>query len=113
MPLHIKTTKKEILKRSRYVLSVDYCALQDLLSGFMPDFYTCGIYGWNADIYVFDNISICTGYRPFGIDVDYELINHYNTIANGKSQEERYELIKEFMREALKVHFPNNNIIIR
>lgn len=31
-----------------------------------PKYYTRGIYGWNADIYTFGDIALCTGYRPFG-----------------------------------------------
>lgn len=48
------------------VICLGYCVNQRLIARFTPRFYTCGVYGWNADIYDFGNFAICTGYRPFG-----------------------------------------------
>lgn len=51
----------------RNVIKVGYCDLQDALKWSEPDFYTAGVYGWNADVYVIDyDTVIVTGYRPFG-----------------------------------------------
>lgn len=43
--------------------SVGYCDLQNLLRYTPADYYTCGIYGWNFDVYTFGDYAITTGYR--------------------------------------------------
>jgi len=40
-----------------------YCDLQHLLHYQSPDYYTCGVYGWNMDVYTFEDYAITTGYR--------------------------------------------------
>lgn len=61
-----KTTKRAVMDGYDFVISVGYADLQHLLYYKSPVAYTSGQYGWNADIYDFWNIAICTGYRPFG-----------------------------------------------
>ena len=63
-----KTTRGQIYRiyRVENVICLGYCVNQRLIARFTPRFYTCGVYGWNADIYDFGNFAICTGYRPFG-----------------------------------------------
>ena len=61
-----KTTKRAVMDGYGFVISVGYADLQYLLRYKSPVAYTSGQYGWNADIYDFGNIAICTGYRPFG-----------------------------------------------
>lgn len=61
-----KTTKRAVMDGYGFVISVGYADLQHLLRCKSPVAYTSGQYGWNADIYDFGNIAICTGYRPFG-----------------------------------------------
>lgn len=61
-----KTTKRAVMDGYGFVISVGYADLQELLCCKSPVAYTSGQYGWNADIYDFGNIAICTGYRPFG-----------------------------------------------
>ena len=62
-----RTTRKEVTNGYYYRLEVGYCDLQHLLNFENPVAYTCGTYGWNADVYqVWDNFAIVTGYRPFG-----------------------------------------------
>lgn len=80
--MKIKVTKKEIMGAYNNVICIGYCDLAWLLRGDIePRFYTCGVYGWNSDIYQVDNnTAICTGYRPFGnIYVSYNgLCSKYN-----------------------------------
>ena len=61
-----KTTKRAVMDGYGFVISVGYTDLQHLLHYKSPVAYTSGQYGWNADVYDFGNIAICTGYRPFG-----------------------------------------------
>lgn len=63
----MNVTRKYVCERFTNIISVPYCALQDLLRYESPCFFTSGIYGWNADVYMIDfDTCIVTGYRPFG-----------------------------------------------
>lgn len=63
----IRVTEKEIKENYKNIYYCNYCDLQNLLTYYEPDYYTKGVYGWNADIYVLDfDTVIITGYRPFG-----------------------------------------------
>lgn len=65
--MKIKVSQKQIKEGYDKILIVGYCDLYSLLRGLEPRYYTCGVYGWNSDIYHYDNnVAICTGYRPFG-----------------------------------------------
>ena len=48
------------------------CDLQTALP--YPAYYTCGVYGWNADVFILDmDTVVVAGYRPFGnVRVDTE-----------------------------------------
>lgn len=78
-----QVTKKQILNAYDKVYSIPYCMAQSILSRETPRFYTCGVYGWNADIYTFGNVAIATGYRPFG-----------------ESNEKSFEIIRKLERKA-------------
>ena len=58
-----KTTAKAIREGSCNPRSVGYCDLQYLLNNHSPIAYTCGVYGWNFDVYEVYGLTICTGYR--------------------------------------------------
>ena len=78
------------------------------------------MYGWNADVYDFDNVAIVAGYRPFGnITPDYDIVEKYNKLGKeiyeeehdpskdwNEEQEEKEnrlnQLIKEFIEEVTK-----------
>lgn len=64
-----RTTAKAIRANYNDVVSLSYCEAQNLLNATAePEAYTCGVYGWNADIYraTTPGKVIVTGYRPFG-----------------------------------------------
>lgn len=61
--MKFKTTRKAIVNGSSKIVSVGYCDLQSLLINHSPIAYTCGVYGWNFDVYEIDGLTICTGYR--------------------------------------------------
>lgn len=110
----IKTTKKSIMENYNNIISVGYCDLAFLLYYKEPIFYTTGIYGWNADIYVLDNAVIVTGYRPFGdIHASYYGICHkYNEKARAIKEDYNMEyetkkkklnkLLEKFITECLE-----------
>ena len=63
--MSFKTTRKSIVNStaSKDLLSVGYCGLVTLLKNHSPIAYTCGVYGWNFDVYEVYGKTICTGYR--------------------------------------------------
>lgn len=68
----IKTTRGEMYRYfgKKNILCVGYCELGQITQEFPATYYTCGVYGWNADIHVISNgypsFAICCDYRPFG-----------------------------------------------
>lgn len=58
-----RTTIKAIRENACNPRSVGYCDLQHLLNNHSPNAYTCGVYGWNFDVYEIYGLTICTGYR--------------------------------------------------
>ena len=58
-----KTTAKAIRESDLNPRSAGYCDLQCLLRNHEPNAYTCGVYGWNFDVYEVYGLTICTGYR--------------------------------------------------
>ena len=91
--MKFKTTQKAIKNNYDKIFAVGYCELCNLLQFEKPIAYTCGVYGWNADIYTFGGVALVTGYRPFGKSVSFELVQEYDNqareIINGKSGAER------------------------
>lgn len=80
--MKFKTTAKEIRNSYGKKIAVSYCGMQHLLYNHAPVAYTCGVYGWNFDVYSVDGVTICTGYRGMvGKSVDYELLQEYETEA--------------------------------
>lgn len=65
--MKVQTTAKYIKQNGRPI-AFNYCDIYNLMKDYEPAFYTCGIYGWNANIYDFGSFQIVTGYRPFGMD---------------------------------------------
>lgn len=61
--MKFKTTAKAIRNEGGRIVSAGYCDLQHLLWHTEPIAYTCGIYGWNFDVYNVNGLTICTGYR--------------------------------------------------
>jgi hypothetical protein len=58
-----KNTRKAVVNGSVNVRSAGYCDLAYLLRNHSPIAYTCGVYGWNFDVFEVYGVTICTGYR--------------------------------------------------
>ena len=109
----LRVTKKQIKEGYKNIIEIGYCELQTLLRYESARYYTCGVYGWNADIYELDHDTvIVTGYNPFGnIKISREIIKKYEDEAGkiafdwSKSYEENKKaidkLIQEFTKEVL------------
>ena len=105
-----QVTKKEVLANFN-VYAVGYCELQIAfkVAEMEPIYYTAGVYGWNADVYILKGSAIVTGYRPFGEKLDplkvKEVERYAKEIAqSGMSGEEKKSLMLTKLNELL-----NNN----
>lgn len=109
--MKFRTTRKKILEQcpENYLRCAGYCDLQHLLNYHSPIAYTCGIYGWNFDVYDIDGFIICTGYRGMpgkrANNIDkYEKLAEKTLYDRSLSFEERKEkldaLLKEFLEQA-------------
>lgn len=58
-----KTTIKALREGACNLRSAGYCDLHYLLINHESIAYTCGVYGWNFDVYEVYGLTICTGYR--------------------------------------------------
>lgn len=109
-----KVTRKWV-KDNYWCCSVGYCNLQNLLHYVSADFYTCGVYGWNFDVYTFGDYAITTGYRGMidNIPTDYHsLIHEYDDKARviledmwNKPAEELKKEINDLLNEFLQKVF--------
>ena len=95
--MKFKTTKTAINSGYYYKICIGYCDLQYLLNYENPVAYTCGVYGWNADIYDLNDITgynacIVTGYRPWGnIRADYS--------RNRAAEEKAEKIVHDYKRD--------------
>lgn len=104
-----RTTAKAIRQNCSNVVCAGYCDLQTILRNHSPSAYTCGIYGWNFDVYHVYDITITTGYRGMvgrranNIDI-YEAkareIYDNRSISYEECSERIEALLKEFCEQA-------------
>ena len=70
-----RVTAKWVRQNFTTIYSASYSELCDLKATLpAPTDYTCGVYGWNADVFILDmDTVVVAGYRPFGnVKVDTE-----------------------------------------
>lgn len=85
--MKFKTTAKEIRDNYYTVIGIGYCEAQNLLKCSEPIAYSAGVYGWNCDYYIIDNVVICTGYRG--------IIN--------KNNHSNYNIVRDYDNKAEKI----------
>lgn len=102
-----KTTVKALRNGANNLRCAGYSDLSNLLRLHCANAYTCGVYGWNFDVYEVYGLTICTGYRGMpgkrlnGI-AEYEkkagdIWHDYN-----KSYDERCEEVEQLLHEFCK-----------
>ena len=96
-----KTTAKAIREGSCNPRSVGYCDLQNLLINHSPIAYTCGVYGWNFNVYEVYGVTICTGYRGM-VGPRCEGITEYEKKAEEILSWENKEMTYDEKREAVE-----------
>lgn len=93
-----KTTRKAIVNGCENIKYAGFCDLCYLLSNHEPTAYTCGIYGWNFDVYTVYGVTICTGYRGMPGE-RLQGIEEYERNAKTAGTPERVEqLLQEFCK---------------
>ncbi len=116
--MKFKIARRELKENYRCV-AVGYCDLQYLLRNCSPVAFNSGVYGWNYDVYTFEqystNIAICTGYRGMpGIPIDYNIYTKYEAKAKEiiygespyKAQKANLDhLIRDFLDEIEEKYF--------
>lgn len=102
--MKFKTTRKAIVNGSVNIKCAGYCDLQHLLWYHDPIAYTCGVYGWNFDVYEVYGVTICTGYRNMP-GKRLEKIGEYDqraeSIVNDRNipYDERVEKVEALLKE--------------
>lgn len=92
--MKMRISEKELKKNFKNIYCVGYCELK-MLEYLEPEYYTAGVYGWNADVYKIDNNTlIVTGYRTFGKQVSKEVVNIYNKLY--QELKEKYHYYKNY-----------------
>ncbi len=108
--MKFKTTRKAIVNSSANIVCVGYCDLSYLLRNHSPIAYTCGVYGWNFDVYEIDGLTICTGYRGMPgrrannigayEEKARQIMSWENKILFEEKQEQLEQLLHEFIKQA-------------
>lgn len=94
-----QTTMKYIKQNYEKIIKVGYCKLQNFLKHETPKYYTAGVYGWNADIYVFGDIAFVTGYRPFGnIKIESKIIEHIEEKSKISNTADVYDTLNKLIK---------------
>lgn len=93
-----KTTAKAVKNGCPNVKCAGYCELQNLLKNHEPNAYTCGIYGWNFDVYEVYSVTICTGVRGMP-GARLQCVKEYEQKARAAETPEQVErLLQEFCK---------------
>lgn len=104
-----RTTVKALREGACNLRCAGYCDLQNLLRAHDANAYTCGVYGWNFDVYEVYGLTICTGYRGMpgkrleGI-AEYEKKADAIWCDYNKPYEERREEVEKLLHEFCKVN---------
>lgn len=98
------------------IVRIDYNKMYFLLSFEYPDGYNAGKYGWNYNVYNFNNITIVTGCRNLtGVKIDndiikpYEdnarLLKHFYTLSTEERRAKTEGLLYHCLNEIYKRYF--------
>lgn len=104
-----RTTVKALREGACNLRCAGYCDLQNLLRAHAANAYTCGVYGWNFDVYEVYGLTICTGYRGMP-GKRLEGITEYEKKADAiwcdynKPYEERCEEVEILLHEFCKAN---------
>ena len=109
--MKFRTTRKAIAEGTARndLYQCGYCDMAHLLRNHSPIAYTCGIYGWNFDVYSVYGLTITTGYRNMcGKQIPFDILRSYEIKARDISNDWNipYQQKSEAI-EALLIEFVN------
>ena len=117
--MKVETTRKALISAYPNAIAISYCGAYHLLYHQQPYYYTCGVYGWNCDAYVIDNVLITTGYRGLiGKNVNHNLINYLDAKAravlenNTLKHSEKKQAISKLLNMLINSTLDDDNSII-
>lgn len=79
--MKFKTTKLFMKDNYNYIISMNYCNAQSLLSRIEPIAYSTRVEGWACDYYEIDLVLISTGYAPIAArntHSTYDIVRRYD-----------------------------------
>lgn len=100
-----KTTAKAIRNGGGIIRCAGYCDLSYLLTNHSPVAYTCGVYGWNFDVYEVYGLTICTGYRGMvgkRLEGIAEAENKARALMSWENKNMTYDQKREAIEKVLK-----------
>lgn len=99
-----KITRSQLTDKP--IIKISYCAAHSMLAYSERIGYMSGIYGWNCDVYEFENAYILTGYRMTVKGI--REISHLTDYFNGYVQEytyshraDSYESVKDYIESVI------------
>ena len=107
--------KKQItLKKIKAIYGDDLISIGDNELGHLlrletPTYYTCGVYGWNADIYTIGDKAIITGCRGPKRTVDRNITKKYNELAR-EINDSDYQVKKEKLQLLIDEFLKNEKL---
>ena len=72
--MKFKTTNKQLRESGKPIYFIPFNMKAPAEE---PVAYTCGLYGWNFDVYQTSKAIFCYGYRPIGIPMTDEMKERY------------------------------------
>lgn len=102
-----KTTAKAIKESYKKCYSAYYGSLQFLLSHIEPMYYHSGVYGWDYDVYIIDDVAIFTGYRcpSSGMKhIPHEVTKKYDKYAKkviDANHSNNYEFVSDVLKNLI------------
>ena len=104
-------TKKEIMSRFKKVYSLRFETGYKISRFIDPDYYTCGKYGWNCDVFIIGNsVALTYGDRYIGgrypIDKQEELVKKLGKLESRYDKKSiKYDTMKRKGREIINEFF--------
>lgn len=107
-----RTNRAELTYNNRIIVGIGYCDIQNIERFLRPNAYTCGVYGWNSDIYEFESFAISTGYRPIRyvyskdkkLQAESDLLYKYLRDLDSRIEQKKIKLPTDWSKASRKVY---------
>ena len=109
--MKIRTTRKEVLQSFDKVYRISQELGNEISRYINPDYYTCGKYGWNCDVFIIENsVALTYGDRYIGgrypIDKQEELVKKLGKLESRYDKKTiKYDTMKRKGKEIINEFF--------